>query len=278
MIIVINYADHNFIKQQKYNTKTAYKYGADIVIEYSPDDLDQEFKRKYWHILSEKRGAGYWLWKPYIILKTFEKCNDGDYLFYVDSGAYFVNKISYLIEEMNRKNDYIMAFELPLIEKQWTKRDAFILMNCDSDYYAESNQILAGYILARKCHASVKFFEEYLNYCTDYRILTDLPNEMGKDNYENFIEHRHDQSVFSLLCKKYNIKPHRDPSQFGIYPIMYYSPGRLYNPKKYEDKYPQILVSCRRETSYYFRVKELLRRKVPIIFNIYYSLKSRTIK
>ncbi len=34
-------------------------------------------------------------------------------------------------------------------------------------------------------------------------------------NHPGFIEHRHDQSVFSLLGKKYAITPYRDPCQSG---------------------------------------------------------------
>lgn len=32
------------------------------------------------------QGAGYWVWKPFIILKELEHLQDGDYLLYTDAG------------------------------------------------------------------------------------------------------------------------------------------------------------------------------------------------
>ena len=44
MILGINYANDNFRKAQRLNTKTAYKNGVDKVIEYRPTDIDEAFK------------------------------------------------------------------------------------------------------------------------------------------------------------------------------------------------------------------------------------------
>lgn len=38
-------------------------------------------------IENNKRGYGYWIWKPYIIKKTMEKMKDGDFLLYLDNGS-----------------------------------------------------------------------------------------------------------------------------------------------------------------------------------------------
>jgi hypothetical protein len=56
---------------------------------------------------------------------------------------------------------------------------------------------------------------EFLNYAQDERLLTDMENQLGYPNYEGFHEHRHDQSILSLLSKKYGLMAFRDPSQFG---------------------------------------------------------------
>ena len=39
----------------------------------------------------------------------------------------------------------------------------------------------------------------------DKRIITDDPNEPGVENYPDFKEHRHDQSILSLLVKKFGL-------------------------------------------------------------------------
>ena len=38
----------------------------------SPDYLDKSFQTKFSHILNQPRGAGYWIWRPYILKKLFE--------------------------------------------------------------------------------------------------------------------------------------------------------------------------------------------------------------
>jgi hypothetical protein len=42
----------------------------------------------------------------------------------------------------------------------------------------------------------------------------DKKSELGEENMD-FITHRHDQSVLSLLLKKYGVDKYRDPSQWG---------------------------------------------------------------
>lgn len=257
MIVAINYSDKNFTASQKYNTETAYKYGGvDKVIEYSPEDIDREFYLKNESILSNKRGGGYWLWKPYIILHTMDQLNEGDYLIYCDSGAAYIRNVRYLIESLEKVKQDIMPFELPLVEKQWTQRETFKLMECEETNYKETNQILATYILIRVSEKSRKFISEYINFCENKKIL--IEHDDDEDNV--FIEHRHDQSVFSLLCKKYNLETFRDPSQYGIRPWEYLDNGRIYNPQKYDNScYPQILVSFRKEDGRKYVLKDKIK-------------------
>ncbi len=49
-----------------------------------------------------------------------------------------------------------------------------------------------------------------------YVLLQKIKNTQGLDNYPEFVAHRHDQSVWSLMSKKYQINRFRDPSQFGL--------------------------------------------------------------
>lgn len=213
MIYAINYANKKWFPAQKLNAKTAKKYGADKVIMYTDKDIDKEFYEKNKHILTQPRGNGYWLWKPYIIKKTLDKIEYGDYLIYVDSGAYYVNDIHYLVNKLEEDKNDIMCFELDYPEKKYTKRDAFILMDCDTKKYTDSNQILGGFILIKKTEKTINLVTDWLNNSQDYRIITDSENECGKSNYDIFVENRHDQTVFSLTCKKYNCKVYNDPSK-----------------------------------------------------------------
>lgn len=92
-------------KTQKLNTKTAIKKGkVDRVIEYSPDDLDHKFRERYHDILSQKKGGGYYLWKPYIIKQTLQQLKTDDFMIYTDSGGfYYSHNVNPLILKMKKR-------------------------------------------------------------------------------------------------------------------------------------------------------------------------------
>ncbi|WP_148630526.1 hypothetical protein [Bacillus sp. E214] len=260
MKYAINYADVKFKAAQKFNTKTAYKKGKfDKVLEYGPEDIDLEFKRENNFILNSPRGGGYWLWKPYIIRHALQQIEWGDYLFYCDSGAFYCNSIDYLIKTLEEYEQDILVFENPLIEKQWTKGDCFYFMGCNTEEYTNTNQRIATYFLMKKTNRTLEFIDEYLRYCCNKNIISDLTNIKGK-NYEEFIDHRHDQSIFSLLTKKYKIDSFREPSQYGDRPWEYLSDMRLFSSKKYiNSHYPRIIVSYRKANPLRFYLKERVK-------------------
>lgn len=216
MIYEISFADETFESTQNFNAKMAKKFGADTVIKYGPKDIDEAFKNENRAIWDNKRGYGYWIWKPYIANKTLKLMKEGDFLVYMDAGACFTADIHILTDIMNRDKIDIMIFCLHSIEKYYTKRDALILMECDSPEYIETPQRCATYFLLRKSAYSENFIDEWLKYAKDRRIITNDENVMGLPNYEGFVENRHDQTILSLLSKKWGIKPYRDPAPYGL--------------------------------------------------------------
>lgn len=252
----INYSDKIFRKQQKFALKMAKKRGNfDSIIGYSRKDIDKEFYGQNKDILNQKKGGGYWLWKPYLIYKTLNKLKFGDYLFYSDSGAFFLKSVDILINELEKYNQDIMGFELSLIELQWTKRELFINMDCNKDKIINSNQIFASFMLIKKTKLSIKFFREYLKYgCNEINITDKYINYIKQR--DNFIDHRHDQSIFSLLYKKYNLRPFKDPSQFGynvsiknnleLKNCIFLKNGRLFRIHKYVETYNMVLYHSRK--------------------------------
>lgn len=218
MIIAINYANEDFQKAQKLNLETALQWGADKVIGYTPEDMDDEFREKNKEILSAKKGNGYYLWKPYFLNKAYQELKDGDYLIYTDAGSVYVNKIQYLIDCMEREKVDLMVFslELEMLERKYNKRDALILMGCDSKEYTDTPQSIGGYVVMKKSPFVENFLKEDLEYAQDPRIITEQNNTQGLPNYDDFVVHRHDQAVWSLMVKKHKLKRFRDPSQFGM--------------------------------------------------------------
>ena len=99
MNILINYADGAFTESRKQNSNTGLCCGFDSVIEYGRDNIDLDFVLKHKSVFDMERGAGYWLWKPYIIRDCMSRSDDGDIIFYSDSGASFIKKRNILNEK-----------------------------------------------------------------------------------------------------------------------------------------------------------------------------------
>ena len=70
MKIFVTYSDENYSEARDFCMFTARKFACfDKCFAFSPNDIDSEFKKLNGKIFSYKRGAGLWLWKPYIIKK-----------------------------------------------------------------------------------------------------------------------------------------------------------------------------------------------------------------
>jgi hypothetical protein len=213
---LMNYADWNYRKSQNKNTKTALKYGFNNkIFSYSKKDIDFDFRRKNDKLLNYKKGDGYWVWKAYFIYKTLLSLNEDQYLFYCDSGAHFINDITPLIDISVEYKQDIVSFNQPNINGKYIKRDTFFKMNCDSEDFRYAPHKVASFHLWKRTDFSINFAKEFLIYSQDEDIITDSPNKCDLPNYKEFIYHRHDQAIFSLLCKKYNLTGFRDPSQWG---------------------------------------------------------------
>lgn len=226
---IISYSSEGYYASQRRFNKSLDKREFQL-ISYSDKWLKKtDFYLNNRFILDQKRGGGYWLWKPYIILKTFEKINNGDFVIYCDSDAVAINSFDILFQ-LCEKNNGVMIFDNSTNDnKTWTKRDCFILMNADTPEFHNAGQAMGGFQVFKKNDLSIAFVQDWLRYSCDYRILTDSENELGEPNFPEFKEHRHDQSVLSILSIKYGLTLFRDPSQYGNP----YKPKRLRNNNEF---------------------------------------------
>jgi hypothetical protein len=216
MKVLVTYADKAFRQIQKLNRESAIRHGRfDRIRLFGPRDIDPSFRRANEEILVQKRGGGYWLWKPYFIHRTLTELKMGDLLMYCDSGALFIDDPQPLLTLCENARSDVISFELAHAERTYTKRDAFVLLGCDTAEYTDTQQRLASFIILRQSDFSLRFAAEWLHWAKDARALSDSPNTLGLPNHEGFIDHRHDQSLFSLLAKKHRVPAFRDPSQWG---------------------------------------------------------------
>lgn len=209
--IFLSYATDNFISARDKLCLSALKVGFDEVRPRGLTDLDPSFQSTHQSILSQARGAGYWLWKPQIILQELRTLADGEVLVYSDAGRsdyYRLRRYPQKLISLARQHGFLLG---PTIGQHgpmahWTKRDAFILLDMDSCAYHEAPPIQATWSIWTPTPSAFAFLEAWIQACSDPRILTDIENTQGLPNLPGFIDHRHDQSVLSLLAYKFNAK------------------------------------------------------------------------
>lgn len=192
---------------------------------FSYSDLPSEAKKFIKLCKKEKdlRGYGYWIWKPLIIKEYLQSLPKNSILHYCDIGSEFniyqetnLNLIDDLkklcdIENMvafDYSNPTIKDEELDykiLYEFQLTKRELFKFYNIGKESIIyNSPQYSAGSFFLKNCSSSYEFIEEWLKPFRFSKKLVDNSVSSFKQPVE-FIEHRHDQSIFSILCKLNNI-------------------------------------------------------------------------
>jgi len=215
----LTYGDNAYKKSREelINQANSLNFFNRIILETEEIENDREFKialknKEFNNLYSQKKGGGYWCWKPYIIYKNLEEIEDGDILFYSDSGSRFfpycksIKVLSNCISEVKSSITGILPFQTNHKEKCWTKSDTLDYFNMlHDDKSKNSGQFRAGMIVIQKCENSMNIINEWWNIMKNNpHLVDDSPSNI--ENSKEFSENRHDQSIFSLLCKKYNIK------------------------------------------------------------------------
>jgi hypothetical protein len=208
----IGYPDTELRQNRLINS--AKKYGIHSFHTWNRQKLFKtNFYKQHKNILDHKIGAGYWLWKPYIILDALEKINDSDFLIYADNSMYFVKDLSPLLR-ICKENNGILLFKHGdnNTTMSFTQRSTYDAMKLDFNTYKDKIMFGGGIQIYQKNESSITFLKEYLHYCSMPECLIDSNNNNGN---LTFITHKHDMSILSLLAAKYNIKGYRVPYQHG---------------------------------------------------------------
>lgn len=244
-IYFISYGDDNYtnsklrIRQEAINSNFFNQVSV-----YNRIDIGNDFIEKTNPYINAPRGGGYWLWKSYFIKKTMDIIKDDDIIVYVDCGCH-INKFG-----INRFNDYIdmckehesgiLSFRMDEhLEKRYTTEKIFNTLGIDiNSDIRNTGQLMATYFFIRKCSISIDLIDNYYNLAINNSdIFSDIYNRNG--NCSEFVDNRHDQSVFSVLRKK-----------VGTYEIYDESLSSLFMPYMFNDliinkKFPFIATRIR---------------------------------
>lgn len=166
--------------------------------------LDDEIKH---YCDNNPRGYGFWIWKPIMIKKYLEKINFGDLLMYCDAGCTInsngserFNEYVKMLSSEEKYND-IITFNTDYEEKKWTKMDTFDFFNLHS--LMDSKHVIATSIFLKKTDNTLDLINEWEYVCVNHRNLID-DSSSKNPNSEFFMDNRHDQSIFSMVVKKYD--------------------------------------------------------------------------
>jgi hypothetical protein len=205
---IVTFADRRMAHIHRRFRLQVREFGAfDRAFIWTEGDLDGDFCESYGFLLrSEVRGFGYWVWKPQVILQALELLNEGDILVYSDSGNHLNPRGKQRFFDYLRKVKYsetgILGFELKSREGDWTKGDLLDFYSVRGDRgVVDSGQIQAGLIIIQKRSTTANFIRKWLQpFALDAGLVDDSPSR--SPNEPGFREHRHDQSVFSLIAKQ----------------------------------------------------------------------------
>jgi hypothetical protein len=172
---------------------------------YGPNNMAPDFVATHKNILQHWRGGGYWLWKPYFILKKLHEIHENDYLVYCDAGCN-VNKYG-----KKRLNEYLnmvgvseyglLSFQMEHIEEHYTTSQIFNSCGVPPDSpIRKSGQNIGTILIMKKCDHVINLFTKCMQIIdSDHNLITDYYNNI--DQIPEFIDNRHDQSILSVLVK-----------------------------------------------------------------------------
>jgi len=174
--------------------------------EFTEFDLMSDHDYWYKHgqfILNNPRGYGYWIWKSYVVKKVLDNIKNDDILIYADSGCTLhpsgIQRLYEYFDMVKSSPCGIVSFGMPHLEKKYTKMD--VIRHFEAEDLLETGQINATAFIIRKCDHTVKLINLWYESCDNYHLVDDSPSIVP--NSFDFIDHRHDQSIFSLIRKKY---------------------------------------------------------------------------
>lgn len=208
--VFVTFCDRKFKQSLQLIKKEAYdSQFFDEICAYDETKLERNYWERIKHLCFENpRGFGYWIWKSYIVKKEIDRCNDGDYLVYLDGGCRINKSGRQRFEEYKQmltdKHPIACFGHNNCYEKQYNKMDLLEFLGLqENEEILNAPQIMSGGIIIYVCDVSRKLIGEWFDISqNNYHLLTDSPSKNAE--LPSFIEHRHDQSILSLLLKKHD--------------------------------------------------------------------------
>lgn len=173
-----------------------------------------------------RRGYGYWIWKAIIIEDMMKKFPDGDIILYADAGcgisttpAARTNMEAWISDCVSHPTHRI-SFQMPHIAEIWTKADVFHMLDASADEYTKTGQHIGGIQMYQNTEENRNFIQLLKTFMwqDNWHYVSDEPSRVA--NPPCFRDHRHDQSILSILFKKYGSSNREDHWKDPAFPVI----------------------------------------------------------
>lgn len=161
----------------------------------------------------QRRGFGWYCWKPYVILTELERSQAGDIVLWTDADTYPIADLTPLFHICYLDGGMMFFAAEGWKQGQSTKRSCMRAMACDTENYRKAQHATARFALFEAGNWRAKqFLMEWLTYCLNPACVGLEP---GPDEYPEYEEHRSDQSVLTNLVHRYGCRLYREADEFG---------------------------------------------------------------
>lgn len=195
-------AQRDYTAEVKRLFESAKPYGFSGFWEYNNEWLKQSsYYQSYARKVLDEPSFG-WAFKPIVIFDSLLMMDEGDCLLWVDSNDILISDPQPLFDIAMKQGFYIHDhYPTAYLNKAWTNKDMFVATGCDTVEYHNKEQVQVNIMAFCKRERVVDIVEEWVMNAIDYNTM--ISNRMA--NEDGFVEHRHEQSLMTILSQKYKI-------------------------------------------------------------------------
>lgn len=197
-IVLITYADSAYIQSARSLAERAKILGFHDIRIIEPIDLDSEFVARNNKTLKLHRGAGYWIWKPWIISETLKTLNEDQSLLYCDAGTMLRSSATYFEDASSDGLIHLWSLASHRNSNRYWIDQTVWREIVGTNEVNESPHYWAGMILGKNNWRFRKIVTEWLELCEKELYL----HPDSKKDYvptPGLIGHRHDQSILNCI-------------------------------------------------------------------------------
>ena len=206
-LIYVTYADGRYLGNFRGNAWAVRVLGgAAKALLFTREDLTASaIYGPHRDVFDAPRGAGYWAWKPWAILRALDECQPGDVLFYQDCGFGLRYKLFLrprALMAMAEERGFLAGVRCPQYgaNRRWNRKACGALMGCEGARFADVPSLQATLSFWTDTPRARAFLEEWLHWCLNLEAIRDARPDERALEVEDFVEHRHDQAIITNLA------------------------------------------------------------------------------